>query len=83
VITLSPEQTSSILAEAKAELVAHLITQHKDDLSFLSPAQAGGYLDVTQNTLMDLKIPRSRIGTKIRYQLSDLKKYLESTKEGA
>jgi len=84
-ITLSPEQISSILSDAKAEAVAIIISQHKDDSGFITPAQAGGILNVTQNTLLKLKIPRYPlvVGSVVQYKLSEVLAYRESTRESA
>lgn len=82
-ITLTPEQEREIIREAKNELVIHLITQHKDELDYISPAQAAGILDVNPKTLMGLKIPRYVlvVGKVIKYRLSEVLAYLQTTKE--
>ena len=82
-ITLTPEQERAIVREAKAELVASLITQHKNDWDYISPAQAAGILDVNPKTLMGLPIHRYPIvvGKVVKYRLSEVLAFVQSTRE--
>lgn len=82
-ITLTPEQEREIVREARNELVIHLITQHKDEFDYISPAQAAGILDVNPKTLMGLPIPRYVlvVGKVIKYRISEVLAYLKTTKE--
>lgn len=73
-ITLTPDQEKAILAEATAQLVQHLISKGNTAI-LLTPAQAGGILDVSPATLMQMHIPRidlSGNGKAFRYRLSDV-----------
>lgn len=83
-VTLTPEQEKRIIKEAKAELVASLITQHKNDWDYISPAQAAGILDVNSKTLLNMKkIHRYPIvvGKVVKYRLSEVLAYVQSTRE--
>lgn len=82
-IKISPEQERQIVRDAKNELVQHLITQHKDEFDYISPAQAAGILDVNPATMRTLKIPRYVLvpNKVIKYRLSEVLAYLQTTKE--
>jgi hypothetical protein len=75
-IELTPTERAEFIDLARKELVAALIVQHKKDFDLISPAQAGGILDIAPNTLRKVPglvqidvIPRKVI----RYKLSDIK----------
>ena len=75
-ITLTKAERDELIREARRELVAELITMHKDDFDLVSRSQAGGILDVAPNTLSSIKglkpvelIP----GKVVKYRLSDIK----------
>lgn len=85
-IPLSPDERKAILKRVTADLVAHLIAQHKDEADYISPAQAAGIIDVNPKTLASIdrkKLPRYEIveGKVIRYRLSEVLSYVEKTKE--
>lgn len=63
------------IEEIKAQVVRQLITAHKDDLDLISPAQAGGILDLTQKGLDALNLPKVDLlnnGRTIRYRMKDI-----------
>lgn len=86
-IQLGPDQIQAMIESAKREVVQHIIAQHKDELDFISQAQAGGILDVSAKTLIDIpatKLPRYNVapfGKAIRYRLSDVQRYAKSCQE--
>jgi hypothetical protein len=82
-IELSPAQVAEIISEARADLVRSLITQHKDDFDYISPAQTAGILDVNPKTLSTLPIPRYviSVGKVVKYRLSEVRAYLTSIRE--
>ncbi|MCW1913701.1 hypothetical protein OJ996_08955 [Luteolibacter sp. GHJ8] len=63
------------IEEIKAAVVRELITAHKADFDLITPAQAGGILDLTQKGLDALKLPKVDLlgnGRSIRYRLGDI-----------
>ena len=82
-ITLTPSQLSSIINDARSELVRMLITEHKNEFDFISPAQAAGLLDVSAPTMLKLKIPRYVFAAKtiVRYKLSEVLAYIAASRE--
>lgn len=77
-ITLNPLQLSILLDETRKELVAMLMTENRDELTLISPAQAAGLLDVNPKTLTDLNIPRvvlvpNRI---VKYRMADIRAHI-------
>ena len=78
-ITLTPEQMTSLLDSARRELVETLILEKGASITLLSPSQAAGILDIRPNTLTKLPIPRIVLDTKlIKYRLSDISAFIES-----
>jgi len=82
-INLTPDQEKRIIKEAVAELVQLLITQHKNEWDYISPAQAAGILDVNPKTLIGMKIPRYVlvVGKVVKYRLSEVMAFLQTTRE--
>lgn len=85
-IPISPEERKAILKRVTSEMVAQLIAQHRDDADYISPAQAAGIIDVNPKTLASIdrkKLPRYEIveGKVIRYRLSEVLSYVQSTRE--
>ena len=80
---MTADQKKSVVSEAKAELVAYLIAQHKQDFDYISPAQVAGMLDVSLQTLIKLNIPRyvMVVGKVVKYRLSEVRAYLQTTRE--
>jgi hypothetical protein len=75
-ITLSKTERDEFLREARRELVAELISQHKEDFDLISRAQAGGILDVAPNTLASvpgLKPVNLVPGSVVKYRLSNIR----------
>ena len=78
-ITLSSQQMSALIDDARSEFVACLIREKGDAVTLLSPSQAAGILDVRPNTLTKLPIPRIVLDSKlIKYRLSDITAFIES-----
>ena len=78
-IELTKAERKGFIAQARRELVAALLIQHKSDFDLITPAQAGGILDVGQNALKKIPglSPAAIIpGKIIRYKLSEIKKLL-------
>lgn len=82
-ITLTPQQEAYIIRQAVAETVATLISQHKDEFDYISPAQAAGMIDVNPKTLSGLPIKRYVLvpNKVVKYRLSEVRAYLQTTKE--
>lgn len=81
-LSLTEQQRDQFLSQARRDLVQELITQ-SGAITKLSPAQAGGYLDVTPATLAKLPIDiidMTGTGKALRYDLADLKAYELSKK---
>ena len=72
-ITLTPAQLDTLMAQVRADLVAKLMAEHKEAITLLSPAQAAGLLDINPQTLRGTDCPRVVIAPKvIKYRLSDI-----------
>lgn len=81
-IVLTDQQVTILLKEARDGLIAHLIKEHGEKASLLSPAQVCGLLDVTPKTLAELKIPRVVLGPQnIKYRLADVTAFIEARLE--
>jgi hypothetical protein len=82
-LTLTPEQLDTVLAEAKAEVVATIMAKHSEKLTLVSKAQAAGLLDVDGKTLDSMGIPRVVLASKkkIAYRLSDIAEFIEKNIE--
>lgn len=74
-MTITITDAKDGIEEIKAAVVRELITAHKDDLDLISPAQAGGILDLTPKGLEGLNLPKVDLlgnGRSIRYHLSHI-----------
>lgn len=82
-ITLTADQLESLLTTARRELVAKLISGHREEITLISPAQAAGLLDVTVNTLSSLHIPRVVIVPHrvVKYRLADIRAFITENLE--
>ena len=79
-ITLPPETVAGIIEDARESLVGQLLTEHRDALQLLSPAQVCGVLDVMPATLARMKkLPRVTLAPSvIRYRAADVAAYIQS-----
>lgn len=85
IIQLTPEERKEFIRQAREQLVAELITQHKEDLDLISRAQAGGILDVAPNTLASvpgLKPVNLVPGSVVKYRLSNIRELIAKREEG-
>ena len=82
-ITLTEKQLAGLLEEVKSELVQSLIVAHKDEFDFITPAQAGGLLDISAQTLAKIKLPRYVLAAKsvVRYKLSEVLAHIKASRE--
>lgn len=74
-ITLTPEERENFITQARREFVAEMIRKHTGDFDLISRAQAAGILDVTPNTLANIKgLVRVELIEKnvIKYRLSQI-----------
>lgn len=80
-IAISPDERVRIMREAKDALVAHLISNIEPE-TWISPAQAGGILNLSAVTLAKLRKPcRYEVTAgNIQYKLSEVLAYRESKK---
>lgn len=80
-ITLTPEQESAILSDAKSELVSHLIKTRGKELELLEAVEVSGILRMDKRTWEKL-IPRVVIAPGVyRWQMADIVKFIEDRKE--
>lgn len=80
-ITLTQQQEASIIADAKADLVSHLIKTRGKDLELLESVEVSGILRMDRRTWERL-IPRVVIAPGVyRYQMADIVAFIESRKE--
>ena len=85
-LLISEQERQQIVKRATADLVAHLISEHKDAGGYISPAQAAGMLDISANTLAGIprsELPRYEIvkGKVIRYKLTEVLTYIKKTRQ--
>jgi hypothetical protein len=74
-MTITITDAKDGIEEIKKAVVVELIKVHKDDFDLISPAQAGGILDLTPKGLEGLNLPKVDLlgnGRSIRYHLSDI-----------
>lgn len=86
-LPLTESQIAQIVADARQDIVTHVIASHKDDLDTISTAQAGGILDISAATLSNIprkQLPRYVIipNKVVKYRLSEVRAYLATTREG-
>lgn len=77
-LDLSPDERKEVIDRIVNGTVEKLLSEHRDELDMISPAQAAGILDVAANTLTNLDLPRITIipGKVYRYRASAIKQYL-------
>ena len=82
-IHLSTTQTKDLIRDARADVVAHLLQEHRDDLRLLSVQQVAGMLDVNPKTLTAMKIPRVVLipNKVIKYKLQDISDFIAANRE--
>jgi hypothetical protein len=82
-ITLTPEQLETVLSQARAEIVQHILTECRDRITLISRSQAAGLLNVEPRTLDAIGIPRAAfcVGKIIRYRLADIASFIEANLE--
>jgi|APGre2960657404_1045060.scaffolds.fasta_scaffold280427_2 hypothetical protein len=82
-ITLTPEQLETVLSQARAEIVQHILTECRDRITLISRSQAAGLLNVEPRTMDAMGIPRVSlcVGKRIGYRLSDIVSYIEANLE--
>jgi hypothetical protein len=78
-LDLTPTERKEVIDRIIAGTIEPLLTEYRDELDLLSPAQVGGILDVSTNTLKDLEIPRITLipGKIYRYRASAIKQHLK------
>ncbi len=77
-LDLSPDERKEVIDRVVSGTIERLLTEHRDELDLLSPAQVCGILDVATNTLTGLEIPKITIipGKVYRYRASVIKQHL-------
>lgn len=82
-IHLTTTQTKELIKDARADVVAHLLQEHRDDLRLLSAQQVAGMLDVNPKTLTAMKIPRVVLipNKVIKYKLQDVADFIAANRE--
>jgi uroporphyrinogen-III synthase len=81
-ITLTPTQLDTLLAEVRTELVAKIMAESRDAITLLSPAQAAGLLDINPQTLRGTDCPRVVLSPQVhKYRLADIISLIERNLE--
>lgn len=82
-INLTAAQTKELIKDARSDIVAHILQEHRDDLRLLSVQQVAGMLDVNPKTLTAMKIPRVVLipNKVIKYKLADVVKFINDNWE--
>lgn len=82
---LTEQQVEALLRHARSEVVKFLLTERRDDLELLTPAQVCGILNVNQKTLDTLKDGPKRVtlvpGKVVRYRASKVAAYISSRED--
>ncbi len=83
-MTISKSQVDELIKGVRADLVQQLLSERRDDLQLLTPAQVCGIFNVTAKTLdSSIEIPQVTLipGVAVRYLASDVAKFIESRRK--
>ncbi len=82
-IPLSKTQEKDLIESVRADMVAQLLTENRDDLRLLSVQQVSGMLDVHPKTLQAMKLPRVVLipNKVVKYLMSDVIAFIAANRE--
>ena len=77
-LDLTPDERKEVIDRIVAGTIERLLTDHRDELELLSPAQVCGLLNISVGTLNKLEIPKITLipGKVYLYRASVIKQHL-------
>ncbi len=77
-IHLTKTQTEELIESARADMVAQLLTENRDDLRLLSVQQVAGMLDVQAMKLPRVVLIPNKV---VKYLMSDVISFIAANRE--